>query len=210
MRQIKAGIGLVVLVLTTTAHSQSDDLPVQITNDIVTSAMNNIGMQNALPENKRDTTYLNPKGTTVQLPEGWTVIAPPNNGIANLGIRGSTDVLLAGMIPLTDARAIVTQLTALPVHGFVLEQTLPIHAVAGKILQRVALLRSADGKTATKVTLAEPLTNGTSVMTVLLTADDLNAPSFAAKLRGMLIVIGQLEAGRTFMRQATQIAAKKK
>jgi hypothetical protein len=186
-----------------------DDLPVQNTNDLVISAMNNAAMQNTLPENKRDNCYLRASskecksrgqiapGGFVQLPAGWSISTPAKNGVAKLARRGSSDIVLAGVMPFADARQIVQQLSAQETPAFSVERVLPIRTVTGGILQSGAALKSADGKPASKYVFALPLANGTTALTALYTTEQQVGPQLEASIKGMIDIITQLKAGRT-------------
>jgi hypothetical protein len=195
-----------------------DDLPVQNTNDLVISAMNNAAMQNTLPENKRDNCYLRASskecqskvkkslGSAVQLPAGWSISVPAKNGVARLARRDSSDIVLAGVMPFADARQIVQQLSAQETPAFSVERVLPIRTVAGGILQSGAALKSADGKPASKYVFALPLANGTTALTALYTTEQQVGPQLEASIKGMIDIITQLKAGRT-MGGASAVAA---
>jgi hypothetical protein len=133
----------------------------------------------------------------VDLPGGWDIATPPKGGVATISIYGTSDVVVAGVMPFSDARKVVTVLAAQIPPGFTLERIIPVQTVKEDMLQSGAMLKTPDGKSAAKYVFAQPLPNGTTALTALFTANPQDRQALATKMQNIMNVMAQLKAGRT-------------
>jgi invasion protein IalB len=141
-------------------------------------------------------------GTAVDLPAGWFLGAPPKSGVATLGIRGTNDMVLAGVLPIRDEKQVAAQLTAQGIPGYTIERVIPLQTVMDTMLQTGLMMKSADGKTAAKYVFVQPLPDGTTALAALHTLNLADKQALGAKMQGILAVMAQLKAGRVFSAKA--------
>jgi hypothetical protein len=133
----------------------------------------------------------------VDLPPGWTMAAAPSKGMARIAIDGTTDTVMAGIMPQSDARQIVTTLVAQIPPGYTLVTQQPIQQTGDGTVLGGAKLSAADQSRVARFVIGFPLPAGGTALVALFTAD-LDKQSLSDKTRSLAAVLSQLKGGRRF------------